>query len=123
MSGYPFGETVTRLRGQRIADPYSADSSTLDFSAPAELPIDGVAVAPLASAATATETRNALDEARAAVMDGFTLYLPEGGDIISADRVRVRGGIYRVTGQPQDWRSPLTGWHPGVVINIERVVG
>jgi hypothetical protein len=123
MSGYPYGETVTRLRGQPVADPYSADSLTLDFSTPTELPIDGIAVAPVASAATATESRNALNESRAAIQDGFTLYLPEGGDITSADRVRVRGGIYRVTGQPQDWVSPLTGWHPGLVINVERVIG
>lgn len=120
---FPYGETVTRLRGTPVTSQYSADSLTLDFTAPAELDIAGVAVAPTASATTATRSRNPLTEGRNAVTDEFNLYLPDGGDITAVDHVRVRGGEYRVTGQPEDWRSPLTGWRPGLVVNVKRVVG
>ena len=39
------------------------------------------------------------------------------------DRVIVRGREYAVDGDPADWRSPLTGWEPGIVVTLEVVSG
>lgn len=41
----------------------------------------------------------------------------------SRDRVTVRGREYQVDGDPADWRSPLTGWEPGIVVTLEVVSG
>jgi hypothetical protein len=39
------------------------------------------------------------------------------------DRCTVRGRLYQVSGDPAVWRSPLTGWAPGVVVDLEVVDG
>jgi hypothetical protein len=117
---WPHGETVTRLRAHPVPDPYSGDT-VLSWETPDELPIQGAAVAPVQAAPT--ESRNAVGETRSAVSSGFTVYLPTGSDVTARDRIRVRGKVYRVAGEPADWRSPWTGWAPGLVIICDRVEG
>jgi hypothetical protein len=118
--GWPFGETVTRLQAQTVADPYSTETREVwdDPSLPpVEVALEGCAVEPRPS----TEDQG---EARNAVTDGFTVYLPpEAAEVTSRHRVRVRGAVYSVLGEAADWRSPLTGWIPGRVIQCERVTG
>jgi hypothetical protein len=116
----PFGETVTRLRGVSVSDPYSGDTVT-DWTSPDELPVPGVAVEPTTEAAT--QTRNAQTERRQQITTGYRLYCPPAADIAAGDRVRVRGRNHRVVGEPDDWRSPFTGWAPGLVVTLERVEG
>lgn len=112
---FAHGETITRLRGTPVADPYSAET-VLGWDAPSKLDIDGVGVEPITA-------RTAPAEARQAVTIGYVLYCPAGADITAADRVRVRGRDHRVTGEPAAWRSPMTGWAPGTVVNVEGVEG
>ncbi len=118
--GWPNGETVVRLRAGTATDPYSTET-VQDWSAPDQLVHEGTGVAPTTIGATLS--RNDVEEARQSITDGFTLYLDFGFDITALDRVLVRGGIYRVVGDPGDWRSPLTGWEPGTVVVVERVTG
>lgn len=112
---FTFGETVTRLRAGIATDPYSGEP-VHSWTTPARLPINGVAVEPRPSGEPVQDARNA-------VMSGFTLYMPRGADVTPADRVEVRGQVYAVLGEPADWRSPYTGWAPGVVVQVERVAG
>ncbi len=122
---YPFGETVTRLRGVPAASPYSQDAVEFDFTSAAELDIDGVAVAPAGNlASSASASRNPVEEDRHPVQDGFVLYFADPVELVPVqDRIRVRGGSYRIVGRPEDWTSPLSGWSPGTVVNVRRVVG
>lgn len=64
---------------------------------------------------------------------GLTMVAPVGSGITARHRVIlpaggpgepwVDGPEYRVEGAPGSWRSPLTGWEPGVQIELERVEG
>jgi hypothetical protein len=49
--------------------------------------------------------------------------LPPGTEITANDRLRVRGLVYEVDGEPQDQRDPLTGGQPGVRVIARRVTG
>lgn len=49
--------------------------------------------------------------------------LPTGTDVTAIDAVIARGDTYEVTGTPQDWQSPFTGWAPGIVVKLEKVTG
>lgn len=44
-------------------------------------------------------------------------------DIVSTDRLRVRGLAYRVTGHPAKWVSPFTGEIAGLVVELELTEG
>lgn len=48
----------------------------------------------------------------------------EPGSVISAkDRIKVRGLVYEVIGDPADWRHPMVAWNPGIEVNLRRVTG
>ena len=120
MTGYPHGETVTRLRASSTPDPYSGDD-VQDWSAPAELAIPGVAVEPIVSR---TESAVRPAEQRRLVEIDFRIYVPDpAADVTAADRVRVRGHVCRVVGEPAAWRSPFTGWAPGLVVELTTTEG
>jgi len=57
-----------------------------------------------------------LDEDRdtdgARVLDGFTVYLPHGTDVLASDLLEVRGGVYHVDGVPGVWVNPYSVSHP-----------
>lgn len=113
---FAHGETVTVLTAGLDQDPYSEDYAASWEWAPTELEVQGVGVEPRPSQEPAQEARNA-------VTSGFTLYFPAGTEITPQNRVVVRGGTYEVLGEPAVWRSPFTGWAPGVVVQVERVDG
>jgi hypothetical protein len=61
---------------------------------------------------------------RTTVTTGLTLYAPVGSHITARHRVRLADGtVWQVQGDPGHWHSPLTGWSPGVVVELDRVVG
>lgn len=109
---FAHGETVTVITEATDADPYSGDAGT----AGSEVDVPGVGVEPRPSDEPTQDARNA-------VVSGFTLYLPPGTEIGPQNRVQVRGGTYSVLGEPAVWRSPFTGWEPGVVVQCERTEG
>jgi hypothetical protein len=110
-----YGETVTVLTAGTVADPYS-DGTREDWTDPDERDVEGVAVEPRPSSEPVEDARNS-------VTSGYTLYFPAGDPIGPQNRVRVRGHDYLVMGEPADWRSPFTGWQPGLVVQVERMVG
>lgn len=114
------GETVTRLRAVLIADPYSTDDTQAAWddtdNPPDALEIDGCGFNPGSS----TEP---LQDARNAVVTRPEVYAPSGADVLAGDRLVVRGDTYEVFGNPGDYRSPFTGWAPGLAIPLQRVEG
>lgn len=109
---FPQGETLVILR---------AASSTRDSAgnyvpgADREIPVAGCA-------AWNTGTSERLD-AQDQVVELFTVVAPYGTDIRATDRARLRGRVFTVQGQPQPWKSPLTGTTGGVEIRLQRIVG
>lgn len=112
---FPHGETVTVLAAGEVADPYSGETSA-DWSNPTETEVTDVAVEPRPSSEPTQDARNA-------VVSGFTLYMPAGAAITAQNRVIVRGDTYDVLGDPADWRSPFSGWNPGIVVQCGRTEG
>lgn len=113
---FAHGETVTRLRATATTDPYSGEATGSDWSTPDSLDIDGCGFNPGGSSEPLQEGRNA-------VITRPEVYAPADADVLSGDRLVVRGLTYEVQGDPADWRSPFTGWNPGLVIALERVSG
>lgn len=113
---FPYGETVTRLRAGTVTDPYSGEETGQDWDAATSLEIEGCAFNPGLSS-------EPLQDARNAVLTRPEVYAPAGSDILAGDRLVVRGDTYSVEGRPQDWRSPFTGWEPGLVVALELVEG
>ena len=116
MPRHPFGETITRQRGTAVADPYSGESTDIDWTDPDELNITGFAVAPGAFVENAAPDRTRVDIE-------FTLYGPYAADIEPLDRVIVRGQTCEVVGKRQDWRNPFTGSESGCAVEVRKVAG
>lgn len=89
-------ETVAVLTAGTVTDPYSGES-TPSWTTPTEVAV--VTLAP----AEPRPSSEPVQDARNAVVSGWTLYLPSGTAVTSANRVRVRGAIYPVQGEPADW--------------------
>lgn len=109
-------EVVTRIRAGSIADPDSGDS--VESWAPGD--VSEVSITTLAPAEPRPASRpldEPLQDARNAVTNGFTLYLPLGSDVTARDRMGIRGGIYRVMGEPALWLNR------GFIVQTERTEG
>lgn len=52
-----------------------------------------------------------------------TVYLPEGTAVAATDRVQVGGVTYEVSGSPNPWTNPFTGWAAGVEVKLVAVTG
>ena len=113
---FPYGETVTRLRGTAVTDPYSGEATTVDWSDPDALPIPGCGFNPGSSLEPVQDARNA-------VITRPEVYLPADADVLAGDRLVVRSTTYEVDGDPALWRSPFTGWTPGLVAALKVVSG
>ena len=105
---YPFGETVTLLRSEVTGrDGYGNDVRT-----DTELEVAGCPVWPRGS----TEDTQGRDT----VITGLTVVMPPGVEVLATDRVRVRGVVYAVDGEPGVWVSPLTGTAAGTEVALTR---
>jgi hypothetical protein len=103
------GESITVLTATTVTDPYSTEDVE-DWTSPTERAVVTVAPPePRPSAEPVQDARNAL-------INGWTLYLPPGDPITARNRVRVRGEVYPVQGTPAVW--PL-----GVVVQAFRTEG
>lgn len=112
---FAFGETVDVLTAGTVTDPYSQQSSE-DWDHPTEVPVEGVAVEPRPSSEPVQDARNA-------ITSGFTLYGMPAGSVTAQNRIRVRGIVYDVLGDPADYRNPFTGTAPGLVVQVGRTEG
>lgn len=110
---FAHGETVTILHPGSSAEDDYGDTTTATWTAE---DVAGCAVAPGAS-----EENN---RRQATVSVDFTVYMPAGTTVEPEARMMVRGDTdddtYEVVGEPADWRSPFTGWRPGVVVELVR---
>ena len=98
-----------------VEDPYSGEPAG-SWDAATSVVVDGCGVEPRPSSEPVQDARNA-------VVSGYTLYLPAGTVVSAQNRVKVRGWTHDVLGEPAVWRSPITGWEPGVVVQTQRVQG
>lgn len=90
------GEVVTVLTAGTATDPYSGEPAE-DWTTPAERNV--TTVVPLEP----RPSDEPVQDARNASTRGWTLYLPAGDPITRRNRVRVRGVVYPVQGEPADW--------------------
>lgn len=104
--------TIVRVRGtgkDKYGDPIAGT--------PDRLTLDPAAVYPRQS--TPVD-----DRARDGVVIGLTLIVPDvDADIVDGDQVEVNGDLYDLDGTTGQWRSPLTGWEPGLTVALKRAVG
>lgn len=90
-------ETIAVLTAGSVTDPYSGEPTPSWNVTPTEVNVTTLAPAePRPSSEPVQDARNS-------VTSGWTLYLPSGTAITSANRVRVRGVVYPVQGEPADW--------------------
>ena len=103
------GELVSVLSPTTSPDPYSGEPVE-DWSTPTERTVRTLAPA------EPRPSDEPVQNARNAVTNGWTLYLPAGDPITRHDRVRVRGEVYPVQGTP-------AAWPVGVVVQAFRTEG
>jgi hypothetical protein len=104
----PSGPAATGPRGDPL--PYTTHTVT------------GCVFAPNVSTGENVSAENVYR--RDTVSTGLALYAPPDADIIPIDRiVRADGTVWEVEGEPGDWQTPWTGWHPGKVVAVKRVTG
>lgn len=113
---FAHGETGVRLRPFATLDPYSEEEIVEDWEAAYELSIPGLAFNPGSSNEPTEVGRNS-------VVTQPEVYAHVGDDILAGDRLRIRGLVFQVDGDPQEWRSPFTGWEAGLVVKLKRVEG
>lgn len=118
---FPHGETVTILTAGTRTSRYSTEGEASWDVAPSEVTVEGVGVEPRVVGAGGSS--EPVFDARNAVVSGWTVYLPPGTMINSRNRIRIRGIVYDVLGEPAAWRSPFTGWEPGLVVQAVRTEG
>lgn len=109
---WPMGETVEILEWVDGTDPYG---DPIEEWAPKRA-VPGCLVWPR----TSEDMAGGLREGR---VIGMSVTFPPGTQPAAADRLRIRGDVHTIDGAPADWRSGLTGWAPGVLVNTKRVEG
>lgn len=105
------GETIVVLTAGTTLDPYSGESVESWDATPSEREVTTLAPA------EPRPSQEPVQNARNALVSGWTLYLPPGDPITAANRVRVRGVVYPVQGQPADWLGS------GVVVQAYKTEG
>jgi hypothetical protein len=104
------GETVYVLTAGTVTDDYSGKATPSWDVEPAARPVTTLAPP------EPRPSQEVVADARNAVVNGWTLYLPAGDPVTAQDRVRVRGTDYPVQGTPASW--PM-----GVVVQAYRTEG
>ena len=106
-----YGETLTVRSIVTTADQYG-DSTTAVTTAS----WGPCAVAPRSSSEQA-------DPQAPAVVTGLSIYGPPR-TLDADDEIVIGSGTYagtwKVEGLPGDWKSPFTGWHPGMAVAVKR---
>lgn len=103
------GHTITVVRPPqrgRNGDPVPGTGSETD--------VDGCSIQP--------RTSDELTGQRNTVITGLIAYIPAGADIRPTDRIRWRGDLYAVDGDPTVW-DDLAGTQDHVEVLLRRVTG
>lgn len=116
---WPFGETVTILRAGAST---GRDARGNPIPGPVvETPVKGCVVTPRQEM---PQVGGSEQQARDTVITGYTVYAPPGTSVLTTDRVRIRGVVCEITGEPGDWgRSPFTGTAGPLQFAADRVTG
>ena len=89
------------------------DGDGNDVYGPVETPATG-AFAPAGS----TE----LIQGETVVLTHDTIYLTDGEPVPTAnDKIRARGNLYSIDGEPEVYHNPFTGYEPGAVLRLLKV--
>ncbi|MFF3324967.1 hypothetical protein [Streptomyces sp. NPDC002889] len=116
---YPYGETVRIIRtgASPGRDPRGQPLPGPDES----FDVKGCVITPRAETPSVGGDQQ---QARDTVIVGWTVYAPAGTALRTTDRVRIRGVVCDITGEPGDWgRSPFTGTSGPVQFAADRVTG
>lgn len=110
----PYGETV--LWERYVADTYDPRGNLIDeWEPPVDLTHCGF------DPGSSIEPRDGTSQR---VITSPTLYPPKGSPLGPRDKITARGLVYEIEGEPADWRHPMTGWDPGLlVVILRRVTG
>lgn len=112
----PFGVTVIVHRYSRDIKGNRTEVSSHTVA--------GVGIAPTGGSAgwgVASDENNVRGDT---VTTGEVLYGPYDMDVNARDVVEFPDGrMFEVDGAPARWRSPLSGWAPGTVVNVKLVEG
>lgn len=106
---HPHGETVTRLRGTPIADPYSGENTGIDWDAPQALEIPRCGV-------DGSRTREVVTADRGAVVTDFVIWPDAVYDVQAGDRLIVFGLTCEIVGRPWAPSNPIVEHRPGMEI-------
>ena len=109
------GEVVIRIRSGASTgvDRYGNPIPGTDV----ETPLDGAAFDPGGS-------REPLEVGRAQTVTNPKVYFyMNTPDVVSTDRLRVRGLVYQVKGRPAVWSSPFPSAVGGLVVELELAEG
>jgi hypothetical protein len=116
---YPYGETIRVLRTGTSPgrDPRGQPLPGPDES----FDVEGCVVTPRAETPTVGGDQQ---QARDTVIVGWTVYAPPSTALRTTDKVRIRGVVCEITGEPGDWgRNPFTGTPGPVQFAADRVTG
>lgn len=113
---FAFPEPVTFKAAGVKANPYEPDEPLEDWTNPTTALAEQAGVEPIASTEPAQDGRQS-------VIVGYRLYFDH---VVSIDRLwrcEVRGETFPVAGRAAVWKSPLTGWEAGTVVQVGGDVG
>lgn len=111
MPTFPFAETFTIV--SRTVTSQDADGN--DVYSDTEMSTTG---------AFAPEGSSELIQGQNTVLTHPTIYLSNGAPVPSpTDKIRARGILYDIDGEPQVFHNPFTGEEPGPVLRLLRVTG
>lgn len=111
---FAHGETVTQHPCTGFGTDELGEQAYATFGP--NVTVLGVGVEPVAG----TEIAQRVDDA---VQVDARLYLPYSHPSTPHDEWTVRGLRYAQQGDAEQWRSPLTGWEAGCVVNLRRRTG
>jgi hypothetical protein len=86
-------QTVTRLRGVETTDEYH--NVDVDWTTPDEEAIAGCSVQPGGGLQ--------VNDSREAITTLYTVWAPEGSDVVDTDRIRYAGTAYDIDGSIERW--------------------
>ena len=104
-------QSITRIRPGTKTERGSA---VPDWNNPNELEIPECSVQP-------ASTGLSQDGRVLGVHDGLTIYAPENADVKAGDRIRYRGEVYTINGDPLIWPGAARMQH--MQINVQRWCG
>lgn len=111
---FPHGETVTRLRPGTRTDRNG--NTQPDPKNPTSTAFEGCAVWPGAMASQLLADRDL-------TTCDYVVAFPASSDIKTTDQLTIRGATCDVEGIPFDYRSPFTGWAPGLIVQANLAKG